>query len=166
VSYLSSHRQDWRGQQSFAALFAGVAGAATTFAGVGLLLAATAWSGLADTHDPWGYRLGMGLTLMIEMVGALVPAGAVCAIGVAIFGVPVAHWLGGRAAGGWGGALALVWGAVAGGVFGVGLFGWVFAGEAEWPVFFGLGAAFGVPTGVWFWFFNRRAWGWRAAMAD
>lgn len=166
MSYISPHRQDWRGQQSFAALFAGVAGAATTFAGVGLLLAASAWSGLADTHDPWGYRLGMGLTLMIEMVGVLIPAGAVCAIGVAIFGVPVAHRLDVRVVTVLGSVFALIWGGLAGGAFGAVLFGWVFGGEAQWPVFFGLGAAFGVPTGFWFWFFNRRAWIWRAAISD
>lgn len=166
MSYLSSHRENWRGQQGFAALFAGVAGATTTFACVGLLLAATFWSGLADSHDPWGYRLGMGLTLMIQMVGALVPAGAVCAIGVAIFGVPVAHRLGDRAAAVSGSVFALIWGGLAGGVFGVVLFGWVFAGEARWPDFFGLGAVFGVPTGFWFWFFNRRVVLYRAAFAD
>lgn len=166
MSYLSPHRENWRGQQSFAALFAGVAGAATTFAGVGLLLAAMSWSGLADHHDPWGYRLGMGLTLMIAMVGALVPAGAVCAIGVAIFGVPVAHRLGARVAAATGSVFALIWGGLAGGLFGVVMFGWVFAGEAEWQVFFGLGAAFGVPTGFWFWFFNRRVLIRRAAWAD
>ncbi|MDE1916623.1 MAG: hypothetical protein KGJ57_13975 [Sphingomonadales bacterium] len=113
-----------------------------------------------------GYRIGSGLTVLIEFLAILFPMGGVCALGLAIFGVPVSHRLGDRAMARWSVVIALSWGGVAGGLFWVALSalfsGWFF----EWPGLFLFGAIFGAPTGFWWWFFYRRVLIHRAALAD
>jgi hypothetical protein len=167
VSYLSVHRQDWRADPRLGLLFASVAGAASTiFCAAGLFGMAEYLSFADNLNYSLGYRIGMSLTLSIEVLAVLVPAAAVCALGLAVFGVPVTYWLGERAGRLWVAVLGLGWGVGAGGMTGVILFKWMFGGEAEWQVFFLLGAAFGAPTGFWWWFFYRRVLIRRSALAD
>ncbi|WP_206241271.1 hypothetical protein [Novosphingobium terrae] len=156
MSYLSPDRQDVQAGFGRAVIWASIAGAATTvacFVGWFAFLDGTV---ITDPDVTLGYRIGMGVNMVAGAVGFLIPAAALCALGLAIFGIPLSHRLENRLMARWSAFLGIFSGGVAGGLLWT-IISFVFSGWSfEGPAIFMVGAIFGAPTGFWWWFFYRR----------
>lgn len=112
------------------------------------------------------FDLVSSLTTILTLPVFLVPASLFAWAGLAVFGFPAVRLFKPWLTKWWSLPLVLIWAGLSGAVLLIGLM--CLAGRG-WPEVFdvwSIGAAFGAPTGFWFWLFYRRVLLARAALAN
>lgn len=113
-----------------------------------------------DPHFTFGYYFVVALQMGLSLLWFILVAGIISLLGLALFGIPFARWLGVHILAWPGVVFALVSGAIAGGILSSVLLAILGFDSGT----FILGAPFGASTGFWFWFFHRRVLLARAAL--